>query len=172
MTQIVNEDVRRLQKLSGILLEDNAFDQGRPNSGHHDDAHWDALAKSGREAQGPAEHLLHDAEGSVVDLDNSLLLWADEGQQSVIAVSGVTSSEQFDAQLRSLVGDAVYSAYIDEPGTFEEVPANEVDQIGGDVFVEIMSVKEVARLLNRWAARNGMGQHLQRFDKSNMRAGA
>ena len=172
MTKAINEAVARLQKLSGIILEDNAFDNGRPNSGNHDDAHWDALAKSGREAAGPAGHLLHDSDGSVVDLDNSLLMWGDESQQSVIAVSGVTSMEQFDSQLRSLVGDAVYSAYIDEPGTFDEIPANEVEQIGGDVFVEIMSVKEVARLLNRWAARNGMGQHLQRFDKTNMRAGA
>lgn len=172
MTKAINEAVARLQKLSGIILEDNAFDSGRPNNGNHDDAHWDALAKSGREAAGPAGDLLHDAEGSVVDLDNSLLLWADESQQMVLAVSGVTTTEQLDAQLRGLVGDAVYSAYIDEPGVFEEIPGNQVSQIGGDVFVEIMSVKEVARLLNRWAVRNGHGQHVKRFDKTNMRAGA
>lgn len=172
MTKVINEAVARLQKLSGIILEDNAFDSGRPNNGNHDDAHWDALARSGREAAGPAQDLLHDSEGAVVDLDNSLVLWADESQQMVLAVSGVTTTEQLDAQLRGLVGDQVYSAYIDEPGVFAEIPANEISQIDGNVFVEIMSVKEVARLLNRWAVRNGHGQHVKRFDKTNMRAGA
>lgn len=169
MTQQVNEDVRRMQKLSGILLEDNAFDNGRPNSGAHDDAHWAAKEKSGREAEGMSGDLLHDEDGIPVDIDNSVLVWGDDSHNTVIAVTGVTSTDELDAQLRGLVGDRVYSAYIDEPGVFEPTT---VAEVGHNVFCEIMSVKEVARLLNRWAARNGMGEHMQRFDKTNMRAGA
>lgn len=168
MTTQVNEDLRRMQKLSGILLEDGAFNAGRVNNGNHDDAYWAAIGKSGREADGVAADLLHDEDGSVVDRDNSLLVWTDESQNHLIAVSGVTTSEQLDAQLRDLVGDTVYSAYIDEPGVFAEVPGNE--QINPNTYVEIMSVKEVARLLNRWAVRNGLGHNVKRLDKSNMRA--
>lgn len=169
MTQIINEDIRRLQKLSGILLEDNAFDQGRPDSGNHDDAYWAAKEKSGREVQGMSGDVLHDEDGNPVDVENSLLVWGDESQDTVIAITGVTSTEQLDASLRQLVGDRVYSAYIDEPGVFEPTTAAEV---GHNVFCEIMSVKEVARLLNRWAVRNGMGEHVKRIDKTNMRASA
>lgn len=170
MSQI-NEDLRRMQKLCGILLEDNAFDQGRPNNGNHDDAHWDALAGSGREGSGASDEFIHAEDGAVVDLDNSLLMWTDESQNAVLAVPGIASKEQFDQQMRGLVGDRVYSAYIDEPGVFEVID-NPRDDVDYNVYVEIMSVKEVARLLNRWAVRNGLGQHVQRFDKTNMRAGA
>lgn len=166
MTKQINEDLRRMQKLSGILLEDGAFNAGRTNNGNHDGAYWDAIGKSGREAEGVAGDLLHDEDGEVVD-PSALLVWTDESQNHLIAVPNIASTEQLDAQLRDLVGDHVYSAYIDEPGVFE--PADR-SQISYDTYVEIMSVKEVARLLNRWAVRNGLGQSVKRLDKSNMRA--
>lgn len=163
MTKQINEDLRRMQKLSGILLEDDAFNSGRPNNGNHDDAHWRAKEGSGQYSAGPASDIFGDPDFQ----PEGLLMYTDESQNTAIVVDGYNSPEQFAEDMRKLVGDRVYSAYVDEPGVFDPVSP---DQLGGDVFVEVMTIKEVARLLNRWAARNGMGQSMQRFDKSDMRA--
>lgn len=164
MTQHLKEDVRRMQKLSGILLEDDAFNSGRPNNGNHDDAHWGARQGSGQYSDGMAGDMLQD-----YDPSQGILMYVDDTQKHAVLVDGITSEEQFDQAMRKLVGDRVFSEYMNEPGVFHAVEASAV---GSNVYVEHMTVREVARLLNRWAARNGMGQHLQRLDKSDMRAGA
>lgn len=162
MTTQINENLRRLQKLSGILLEDDAFNSGRPNNGNHDDAWWAAKGNSGQYAEGPAGELLphhNPADG--------LVMYSDESQNHIIVVDGYTDKNKFDEDMRKLVGDHVYSAYIDEPGVFE--PVEDYDDVDFDAYVEFMSIKEIARLINRWAARNKISQ-MQRFDKTNMHA--
>lgn len=158
----ITESIRRMQKLSGILLEDDAFNSGRPNNGNHDDAHWAAKEGSGQYSAGPAVDILQYYEPS-----EGLLMYTDESQNTAVIVADYTSFDQFAEDMRKLVGDRVFSAYVDEPGVFDVI--EDPDQVDGDCFVETMTIKEVARLLNRWAARNKV-QGMQRFDKTDMRA--